>query len=89
MRQLELEYFWPLTEQIPLELDYAGCDKRLSYSSLYATGSVSLCSGSGSNQLVASNLTLDIDSMTFKVQEKPNILRRSLYKALGVKWESK
>ena len=22
MRQLEIEYFWPLTEQIPLELDY-------------------------------------------------------------------
>jgi hypothetical protein len=27
MRQLEIQFFWPLTEQIPLELDYANCEK--------------------------------------------------------------
>jgi hypothetical protein len=26
-KQFEIEYFFPLTEQIPLELDYSDCDK--------------------------------------------------------------
>lgn len=27
MQQLQIEFFWPLTEQIPLDLDYTDCDK--------------------------------------------------------------
>jgi hypothetical protein len=27
MQQLEIQYFFPLTEQIPLDLDYTDCDK--------------------------------------------------------------
>lgn len=26
MHQLEIKFFWPLTEQIPLDLDYSRCD---------------------------------------------------------------
>jgi len=26
MQQLEIKFFWPLTEQIPLDLDYTGCE---------------------------------------------------------------
>lgn len=25
MQQLEIQFFWPLTEQIPLDLDYTDC----------------------------------------------------------------
>ena len=25
--QLEIQYFWPLTEQIPLDLDYTECNQ--------------------------------------------------------------
>lgn len=28
MTQLEIQFFWPLTQQIPLELDYTDCAKR-------------------------------------------------------------
>jgi hypothetical protein len=31
MQQLEIEYFFPLTEQIPLDLDYTDCDKPKVY----------------------------------------------------------
>jgi hypothetical protein len=31
MQQLEIEFFWPLTEQIPLDLDYTECDKPKLY----------------------------------------------------------
>ena len=27
MQQLEIKYFWPLTEQIPLDLDFTECNK--------------------------------------------------------------
>jgi hypothetical protein len=27
MKQLEIEFFWPLTEQIPLDLDYKPCQE--------------------------------------------------------------
>ena len=29
MYQLQIEYFWPLTEQIPLDLDYTSCRPKL------------------------------------------------------------
>ena len=29
MQQLEIEYFFPLTEQIPLDLDYTPCEQYL------------------------------------------------------------
>lgn len=28
MTQLEIQFFWPLTQQIPLELDYSDCAKQ-------------------------------------------------------------
>jgi len=31
MYQQEIDYFFPLTEQIPLELDYSGCIKSSPY----------------------------------------------------------
>ena len=26
MTQLEIQYFWPLTEQLPLDLEYTACE---------------------------------------------------------------
>lgn len=31
MQQLEIQYFYPLTEQIPLDLDFTPCDKYAEY----------------------------------------------------------
>lgn len=41
MQQLEIEYFFPLTEQLPLDLNYDGCDKPKLLTTL------SLTSGAG------------------------------------------
>ena len=32
MHQLSIDFFWPLTEQIPLDLDYTDCEKPKLYS---------------------------------------------------------
>lgn len=93
MKQLEIEYFWPITEQIPLDLDYTDCEKpRLSITSSNGllSGAYLLHNGkTTSYSVVASTLNIDVDSTTFKVAEKPNIIRRGLLNILGIKWVQK
>ena len=95
--QLEIQYFWPLTEQIPLDLDYTECSQpKLSV----PWGSIgpSLNAGTGhtfTNQqwattsISAGKLQLDVDTTVIKVNDKPPLLRRGLYKLLGINWEIK
>ena len=99
MRQLEIEYFFPLTEQIPLELDFAPCvaheeQKRKEM----LANSVSLTLGNGCitgyafvNSSIEPNFTIDVDQMPITVvsKNKPNFVKRWIYKTLGVKWKSK
>jgi hypothetical protein len=93
MQQLNIDYFWPLTEQIPLDLDYTEC---ISQPSLYLSeGSkfvLSGCSSLAVNQWVTVNtnrLELDVEQTIIKVAKKPPLIRRGLYKLLGLKWEIK
>lgn len=90
MNQLELKFFWPLTEQVPLDLDYTDCEKpRMTMPiggidaggyALYHTGSTTI---------TASNLSIDVDTTTIKVNEEPPLYRKALYKMLNLKWEKK
>ena len=102
--QLEIQYFWPLTEQIPLDLDYTECNQPKYYVPSVPWGSIgpSLDAGTGytfTNQLTnqqwnttsisAGKLQLDVDTTVIKVNDKPPLLRRGLYKLLGINWEIK
>ena len=93
MRQLDIEFFWPLTQQIPLDLDFTECEKpRLStfFNDPYIIGNGFLISnGSTNSYITTGKLSIDAETTVIKVTEKPNILRRGLYKALGVNWEKK
>ena len=90
MRQLDIEFFWPLSEQIPLNLDYSDCEKPKQYYTYPMDGTFLVSIGGTSSSFLApSNLYVDVGTTVFKVNEKPNIVRRGLYKALGVKWEKK
>ena len=87
MKQIELEFFWPLTQQIPLDLDLPPSISTYTPSMTVGTA---LCSiGGTSSTNITSKLSVDIGSTVFRVEKKPNIIRRGLYKALGVKWEKK
>ena len=50
MYQQEIQFFWPLTEQIKLDLDYTECDKPKLYTtlpvSIGGTGYVLMSTGS-------------------------------------------
>ena len=50
MQQLEIQYFFPLTEQIPLDLDYSECDKPKLYYTIPnggTSGQVLMSGGTG------------------------------------------
>ena len=96
MTQLEIKYFFPLTEQIPLDLDY-----RPSYAyeakkrADMIAGSVLLAGGTGVTWATVSNIEpsfcIDIDQtpLTVMSKNKPSIFRKYLYKIMGVKWKAK
>jgi len=98
MKQVEIEFFYPLTEQVVLDLDFTRCEEyqRELRAKMFA-GSVIATDGSqgqfylavGSN--VASGFVIDRDSTPFTIrsEKKPNIIQRMVYRALGLKWEVK
>ena len=102
MHQLEIEYFFPLTEQIPLDLDYTDCDKPKLYYTTGTSGSV-LMGGTGLTTWSAPSSTISFmpsnDSVGYwKVGEglqmhnkkKPNWLHQQMTKIFfGWKWENK
>jgi hypothetical protein len=103
--QLSINFFWPLTEQIFLDLDFTESlnfieEKRKQdalKSITYFDGSLVTAPSWGSitaaaNPLLSisqSQMVVDTDSITFKVKKKPSFIQRIVYKTLGVKWEIK
>ena len=95
MTQLPLIFFWPLTEQIPLDLDYTDCEKPKLYANTVVSSGLSgleLTTVTTGTTWVAmeinpQKLTVNVDEVCFKQKEKPNIFRRMIYKIIGIKWE--
>jgi hypothetical protein len=89
MQQLEIQFFWPLTEQIPLDLDYADCEApKLSAVKLYSNYAIRNINDI-TTTFVASNLSIDVDTTVIKTKDEPPFYRKMLYKMMGIKWEKK
>ena len=90
MVQQELRFFWPLTEQIPLDLDHSDCTKpKLFVNTINTNGMYLMSTGGTTGSFITGNLTIDIDKMTYKTSKKPNIVQSMLYKVMGIKLEKK
>ena len=89
MRQIEIQFFWPLTEQIPLDLDYTDCGLKITASSFSNSSFLFTGEGSSNITLNAPVLTLDENSVRFGLKKIPPWYRRILFKLLGLKWELK
>ena len=92
MQQLNIVYFWPLTEQISLDLNYTECKQSSIYmSEEFGTGSTLTVNAIGTSWVTinSSRLDLDVDTTVIKSKTKPPLIRRGLYKLLGLKWEIK
>lgn len=90
MLQQELTFFWPLTEQIPLDLDHSDCARPKYFANAVNTNGMYLMyTGGTTGSVISGNLTIDIDQMTYRTNKKPNIVQSMLYKAMGIKLEKK
>lgn len=99
--QKEIEFFWPLTEQIELDLDYTKTyqydqqKNKLSVSNLegqfltIGNGSTSATWISTNEMTIpkASIQSLETPEITFTLNKKPFIIKRLMYKLLGFKWK--
>jgi len=92
-KQLDIEFFWPLTEQIPLDLDYTDCIKpqyTTATSGLFNFINVINTNTSWTTATVgASRLVIDFESAVFKLAEEPPLYRKVLYKLMNIRWEKK
>lgn len=89
MYQQEIKFFWPLTEQIPLDLDYSNCVVHKIASPTVSNIVVSCGGGGGA---ISYSTRVEVDSIettviTIKLDKKPNIVVRWLYKLLNIKWK--
>ena len=95
MHQLSIDFFWPLTEQIPLDLDYTDCEKPKLYTSQVMAGEgLTFTTATTGTTWVAmeinpQKLTVDVEQVCFKQKVKPNLFRRMIYKIIGINWELK
>jgi hypothetical protein len=93
-KQIEIEFFWPLTEQLKLDLDFTPCEKpKTYYYGVGSIGSVTYTTGTP-NALHTTNFTnltntvelnLNLDRTNIVISGKPPLIRRWLYKLLGFK----
>jgi hypothetical protein len=100
MQQLNIEYFFPLTEQIPLELDYKPCDdyfEEQRKKQTYTGYTLNTWNSNGattwttiSNNLGTPSFTINVDAMPITIvsKKKPNFIMKFIYKSMGMKWKS-
>jgi hypothetical protein len=88
--QQEIEFFFPLTEQIPLDLDYSECVKpKLTVS---VDNPIFTVASTGSNLTWSTSLVaekIEVEKINFTLNEKPSIIKRLLYKLLDISWKVK
>jgi hypothetical protein len=95
MKQLEIQFFFPLTEQIPLELDYAGCAKPpivlAEQQVLFTTGATWATAINPQLTITPNNPvgTLSIGGVNIGLENKPTWLQKQLHKLLGFNWKDK
>jgi len=104
MQQLNIEYFFPLTEQIPLELDFTLTEKyildkraeQLQNSTLISGSYLLSNGGTGSTwttlstNLGSPSFTINVDQCPITVisKKKPNFIMKFIYKSMGMKWKA-
>ena len=99
--QMQIEYFWPLEEQIELDLDYTRTKEYIaekatrsvySYPSALVggTGQVIEMGATGTSWVTATfNGPVVTPELVMALDKKPNFVVKWLYKLLNIKWKTK
>lgn len=85
MYQKEFQFFWPLTEQIPLDLDYAPCEApKLTLAC--DTGGITIAYFPTAEYGTAVMTTIKAQELTLTTPYMP-WYRKLAFKLIGIKWE--
>jgi len=92
MNQIPIKFFYPLTEQIELDLDYTPCHnheyqkrkEKLANSVLSYDGSITMSTVCRVDPVFRINV--DDNKIVVVSKEKPNLIKRIIYNAFGMKW---
>lgn len=88
MTQLEIQFFWPLTEQIPLDLDYSNCEKpKLTTTTDYSVLNTGFYTLATSNTQWSTYIHIDENNFVVKTNKKIPWYRSLLFKIIGIKLE--
>jgi hypothetical protein len=85
MSQLEIQYFWPLTEQIPLDLDYSECPKKYTIPLPGIGGGGGVLTGTGGTWAVSTTVNIEPDRMTVSLDKPVPWYRKALFNLLGIR----
>ena len=93
MIQIPIKFFYPLTEQIELNLDYTPCEQfaRKKREEQLANSVTLNYNGSVTSSYVFTanpvfQINADDNQIVVVSKEKPNLIKRIIYNAFGMKW---
>ena len=87
--QMEIEFFWPLTEQIELPFDYTGCAKPQTFATTTNSQMVALAQTGTTWVMAQFNGPVETPELVMALDKKPNFVVKWLYKLLNIKWKTK
>lgn len=84
--QNSIEYFWPLTEQIPLGLNFEGCEPP----KLYTLSNTTVSNVPAQLTITPNNPVgqLTLGPMSIGLESEPKWYQKVLYKLLGFNWKN-
>jgi len=91
MQQTEIKFFWPLTEQIPLDLDYGPTHLYYSAEGIPGVHAIpivgSIYEFTPTITSYTTSINIDQTNITIISKNKQPLYRRVLFKLLGIKWK--
>jgi hypothetical protein len=91
--QTEIKFFWPLTEQMELDLEYG--PTHLHYRAQGIAGTHSMPILGTVHEFVnypttwTTSINIDTNNIVVTSEKVPPLYRRLLYKLLGINWKKK
>jgi len=90
MQQTEIKFFWPLTEQIPLDLEYGPTHLYYRAQGIAGTSSTPILGSIYefiSTPTWTTSINVDTSNIVITSKNKPPTYRRVLFKLLGINWK--
>jgi len=88
MYQQEIKFFWPLTEQIPLDLDYTECYRAITHSVAINGGtSITMSQPTTTWTTTVKSDEMETKKLSIVLDKKPNFMLRWFYKLLKINWK--